>query len=126
MHEYSLVRSLLTQVRAVMKDESVAEVAEVSVSIGPLSGVEPALVQAAFDRLRATIGLGGTTLTISETALQAKCCDCGLDFDVQQFVFQCPSCCSCAVRVTGGDEFRLLNLTVVEDTQRTLNKPAEI
>lgn len=117
MHEYSLVRSLLRQIRQILSDQPIQGLQQVSVSIGPLSGVEPELVQIAFDELVASFGFPGATLSIVRTTLEACCNGCGECFTVQSFQFQCPSCRSRSVRVTGGEDFRLIDLTVVEDGQ---------
>ena len=113
MHEFSIVKSLIRQVEALVADES-GKATEIHVSIGPLSGVEPLLVELAFEQLAATSQLSGAVLQIEETELQARCCDCNGEFVVQSFVFECPHCDSRHVDVTGGDSFRLVSITVEE------------
>ena len=114
MHEVSLVRSLIRQVERIASDEKCGAVTEVRVSIGPLSGVEPLLVQGAFDQLAPDSSLTGCRLRIDHAALEARCRQCGEDFAVESFVFKCPVCGSGLVRVTAGDEFRLVSISVEE------------
>lgn len=113
MHEASLVRSLLQQVEQLLRAHGGAAVQNITVEVGPLSGVEPLLVLEAFQRLAPdSPAAAAATLQIEEVALEAACGDCGSGFQVHSFRFQCPACGSQAVRVTGGDEFRLLSIGI--------------
>ena len=68
MHEFSLVRSLLEQVDRLVIEQGGRAAVEVRVEIGPLSGVEPLLVKAAFTQLN-----GDATLIIDEVPLTTRC-----------------------------------------------------
>jgi hydrogenase nickel incorporation protein HypA/HybF len=114
MHEISLVRSLIRQVESLVCDQGVT-VTEIDVSIGPLSGVEPLLVQSAFSQLAPTSRFPEATLCIRETELIATCQDCGCSFSIASFRFVCPDCDSRAVDVTSGDGFRLERISVTDD-----------
>jgi hydrogenase nickel incorporation protein HypA/HybF len=112
MHETSLVRSLLRQVEQIAAQHGGACVTRVEVEIGPLSGVEPLLVRSAFDRLVDRSRWPSAELAIEEVSLQAFCPSCGAEFMIEDFSFRCPRCASRSVRITRGDEFRLLNVTI--------------
>lgn len=123
MHEYSLVRALLSHVRAAVVFSEAPPVANrrlvlsVTVSCGPLSGVEPLLVQQAFEVLKqdasnTVCDFTRAQLAIEEKKLTAECTQCSKEFEVQDFVFRCPICESSSIRVTGGEEFRLLQVEI--------------
>ncbi len=112
MHEASLVRSLLTQVEQLRAVHGGGTVTQIEVEIGPLSGVEALLVRDAFSWLAAESNLHNAELVIHETELQAVCNECGNAFTLPSFRFECPHCESRHVRVTHGDQFRLLNVTM--------------
>jgi hydrogenase nickel incorporation protein HypA/HybF len=114
MHECSLVRGLISHVLHVIESNTPCSVQEVVVSAGPLSGVEPLLVEQAFDQLKSDAGLGGCRLLVEVTELMADCESCRCSFAVQDFVFRCPNCNSSSITVTAGDEFRLLRVKVLE------------
>lgn len=114
MHEVSLVQLLLQQAREVAVAQGGLAIEEIRVEIGPLSGVEPLLVSSAFDRLVAESSLHGARLVIDEVSLEAHCHDCGTNFELQDFRFECPGCKSRRVHVVRGDEFRLVSITVCE------------
>ena len=107
MHEVSLVRSLLEQVDRIVTSQSGRAAVEVRVEIGPLSGVEPLLVKAAFAQLN-----GDGTLIIDEVPLTARCDSCHTEFELEHFCFVCPHCGSRETCVVCGDAFRLLSVTV--------------
>jgi len=112
MHETSLVRSLLHQVEQVAREHEAKTVAQIEVEIGPLSGVEPLLVRYAFDSLVDQTSCAGAELIIQEIVLRACCRDCHAEFTLKDFKFVCPVCASKSIRITQGDEFRLLNVTL--------------
>ncbi len=112
MHEASLVRTLLDKVAALLAEHQGDSVEEVLVELGPLSGVEPLLVQSAFEQLAAGHGLAGTKLIINEIPLEAKCRQCDVLFEIERFKFRCSACGSSDVQVMRGDEFRLLSITI--------------
>lgn len=111
MHEQSLVRALLKQVEAVRLEHDGRTVSEVRVEMGPLSGVEPLLLAAAFEQLVSQSAAAGATLVIDEVPLLAECASCSREFEVQDFVFRCPACGG-SVRVTRGDEFQLVSVSL--------------
>jgi hydrogenase nickel incorporation protein HypA/HybF len=114
MHEVSLVRSLISQAIDAAKPLLPACIRTVRVSVGPLTGVEPLLVQQAFDAHKRSSGLAECELEIDEQSLAAVCLECELAFEVVNYIFRCPSCTSGSVKITQGDEFRLLSIEVDE------------
>ncbi len=116
MHEMSLVRSLLQQVEQLRRQHGGLAVEQIEVEIGPLSGVEPLLVGEAFDTLTVEQSLTGVQLVIQEVPLTVHCLKCCLDFEMTELDFHCANCNSSAIRIIGGDEFRLLNVTLQTDS----------
>ena len=114
MHELSLVRALLIEVDRLAADHRGTSVDEIEVEIGPLSGVEPVLVRTAFEQLVCDTSAPDARLVIREIPLSARCLSCESDVEIVGFVFQCQSCGSPQMQVTGGDQFRLLSLSVRE------------
>jgi hydrogenase nickel incorporation protein HypA/HybF len=111
VHEHSLVRALLAQVERLAEAEGAGEVEEVRVKVGPLSGVEPLLIETAFQVLAPRTSVGKARLVIDEIPLVARCADCGHDFEVPDFRFRCPVCECRKVEVTAGDGFILESIT---------------
>lgn len=112
MHEASLVKSLMGQVAAVLAEHRGAGVSEIRVEIGPLSGVEPALVHSAFERLAPASPARGARLIIDEVPLTVRCRTCETQFAIEDFNFCCPECGSTNLVELRGHEFRLLEVTI--------------
>lgn len=112
MHEASLVRSLLRQVSELLVENSGDSVVSIRVEMGPLSGVERPLVEIAFAEQVGSTACRGAELQIEEVPLSAVCRDCGNEFDIERFRFVCPACESARVQVTGGEDFRLLDIEI--------------
>lgn len=112
MHEASLVRTLLQKVSDLLTEHRGVRVETITVELGPLSGVEPLLVQSAFEELSLQSSLAGAKLVLQEIGLGAKCRHCHADFEIPKFKFVCPACGSTDVQVVYGDEFRLLSITI--------------
>ncbi|MEZ6132473.1 MAG: hydrogenase maturation nickel metallochaperone HypA [Planctomycetaceae bacterium] len=112
MHETSLVRSLLKQVKQIMMEHSATSVDSITVEIGPLSGVEAELVRDSFWQLISTGNLGQPQLHVHEVDLQIRCRHCEVESSVQRLSLQCPECQSRHIQILRGDEFRLINVSL--------------
>ena len=112
MHEESLVRTLLKQVEKLANEHHATGVTEVEVEIGVLSGVEPMLVESAFERIAAESRWKETRLKINVARLVVTCRHCHKNTTLPDISFICPTCNSSDVTVAHGEEFRLLNVTL--------------
>ena len=111
MHEESLTRALLSQVVDLARVHYAVAVRQIEVSCGPLSGVDPVLLQSAFQRIQTEYsGCEQAELTIVDPGLPAQCRQCQNVFQVVNFRFLCPLCGSGQVQVLDGDCLKLLNL----------------
>lgn len=110
MHEESLTRSLLRQVEELAVLHQAVRIEEIVVEVGPLSGVEPLLLQSAFERLRRTTRCSDSILSIQHVGLDILCDCCHTESGLKDFHFVCPECGSTSLRILRGDEFRLLNV----------------
>ena len=72
MHELSVCQALLAQVEQVARENAAHSVEKVVLRIGPLSGVEPRLLQDAFPIARAGTVAAGAELVIEELPLTSS------------------------------------------------------
>lgn len=112
MHEQSLVRSLLDQVDRVLEQHPASAVVSIHVELGPLSGVEPCLLESAFQLLAPQRFGENVILVLDEVPLQVACQQCKHSFDMSDFVFRCPTCGSRDVRVVRGDCLQLMSISL--------------
>lgn len=111
MHELSLVKSLLAQVDRIRSDNGGLAVDGIHVEVGPLSGVEPVLLQTAFEQIAQEYGVAGARLVIDEVPLTARCKSCG-PVAVEPVRIRCPHCGNDDVQIVSGDEVRLNSVTI--------------
>ncbi len=113
MHERSLIRSLLEHVAQIQNLHEGATVSEITVELGPLSGVEPELLRSAYG----AIADSNTKLIIHEVPLEVRCLACESCSSMLRFQSICPLCQSTELQIIGGDAFRLLHVTLNEFPQ---------
>jgi hydrogenase nickel incorporation protein HypA/HybF len=103
MHEMSLVQALLRQVDELVASNGGGKLRCVRVELGPLSGVEPAIMASAWEQLRTGAGLSETALIIDEVPLVVLCRACKQAFQPVRFSFHCPDCGSIETETVSGD-----------------------
>ena len=112
MHEMSLMQSLLQQVAQICEENDAQRATAIHIELGPLSGVEPLLLSCAFEQLATGTVAESAELNIDNVPLAAECRKCSATFELSNFHFVCPYCAATSIRVTQGDECRLLSVTV--------------
>ena len=110
MHEMSLCRSLVAEVERLASARGGTCVTRVSLRVGPLSGVEPALLRAAFPVVAAGSPAAGATLVIEEAGLRVLCERCGVESEVDPGCLRCAACGDWHTRLLGGDELLLTGI----------------
>lgn len=114
MHEYSLARDVAAQVVRIARANYGERVIEVVIEAGPLSGIEPVLLQSAFAQCTAATELRATQLTIQEVPLVIRCRGCAQVSSLKDFVFVCPMCGSASVDVVSGDKLMLRHIELIQ------------
>ena len=114
MHERSLVRALLRQVADVAAEHPGSQVQSVRVRVGEFSGVEPELLAIAFDDMVQDTPLFGAELDMERVPLEASCDDCGNQFRIERYRFECNQCGSVKLAVRGGEELLLESVVLKE------------
>lgn len=110
MHERSIVNSLIELATEEANARHLGKIREIQLEIGEFSGVEPQLVATAFYEMAPDYWPDQVTLQVEVAPLSALCRQCHQEFRVKHFHFICPHCDSCDVRVTSGEEIRLMNI----------------
>jgi hydrogenase nickel incorporation protein HypA/HybF len=119
MHELSICQSLLEKVERIAAENSATDVNRVFVAVGPLSGVEPALLARAFEVARLGTIAEHAALEIETAPAVVWCEACVSETPVAANSLLCGRCGSWQVELKSGDE---LLLTRVELTGNA--KPA--
>lgn len=110
MHERSLVAYLIRQIDEELQSRGLTRLHEVRLEIGEFAGVEPILLQLAFEDMAANHWTGSVRLCWSTVPLTARCRQCVAEFAVEGFRFVCPHCSGRDVDVVAGEELKLVSL----------------
>lgn len=110
MHELSVCLSLLQQMEAIAKEHNAARVEKVFLRVGPLSGVEPALLRNAYPLAVAGTLAADAELLIDTSEVVVSCTQCDAETTVRPNRLICSKCGDFRTRVISGDEMILLRL----------------
>src|SRR6476646_10058389 len=114
MHEHSLVRALLRKVEDIAAEHPGNQIVTIRVRIGEFSGAEADLLSSAYDELVKDTSLRGAALNVERVPLEAVCDQCGHQFHIERFHFECDKCGSVRLSLRGGEELLLDSVTLEE------------
>jgi len=107
VHELSICQALLSQVTEIAAAHGASSVERIIIELGPLSGVEPALLAQAFTIARAASCAAHAELSIEMTQLTVSCIGCGALSQPALNRLVCSVCGGYRTRIVAGDELRL-------------------
>ncbi len=110
MHEYSIVQALLNQCEEIAKKNNAKKITKVVVKIGVMSGVEPDLLQTAFDTFKEGTICEDCEYIQNIQPIVIKCQKCSTTSTLQKNEYLCPKCQSVEVEVIDGEDMFLMQL----------------
>lgn len=113
MHELAICQALLEEVARVAHEQRAQRVAAVRVRCGALAGVEPGLLQRAYELARAGTPAEDATLTIEDSPVRVHCPRCGSESAATPQRLRCASCGEWRTEVVAGDELLLMSVELV-------------
>ena len=116
MHELAVCQALIDQVEEIALRERADQVLSIHLGIGPLSGVEPHLLEQAFSIARAGGVAAGAELLIDNLPVQVSCDQCGQTTDALPARLLCGACGNWRTRLVSGDELQLLHVELVRQS----------
>ena len=114
MHELAICQSILAQAVAIATTNRATRVTRITLRIGPLAGIEPHLLRAAFPLAAAGTACAGARLAIATTPVRVQCQLCGAASHVRPNRLVCGACSTWRVTVLEGDEMRLDSVDLSE------------
>jgi len=115
MHEFSIVQSLLGLIEEYARENKAKSVTKVVVSIGVLSGVEPHLLEMAFNTFKEGTVAEKAELVMEIEKLRIRCMDCGKESEKEELNALCPECGSLNTQIVGGQDMFLKSLELEVD-----------
>lgn len=110
MHEYSIVQALINQCEDIAKENEAQSITKVVVKIGTMSGVEPHLLEIAFNTFKERTLCDGCEFVMNIQPLVIECKECGAQTTLEEVYYKCPECESLNVKVIDGEEMFLMSL----------------
>jgi hydrogenase nickel incorporation protein HypA/HybF len=110
MHEYSIVQSLLDQCEENARANDATKVTKVVVKIGVMSGVEPDLLQTAFDTFKEGTMCSECEYIQNIQKIKIKCHKCDSVSELEKSEYCCPHCQSVELDVLDGEDLMLMQL----------------
>ena len=122
MHEIAICQALISQVEDVVRVRR-GWVQRVRVGIGPLSGVEPKLLEDAYPLACAGTCAEGSQLAIEHMNIRVRCRVCGAESEAAPNRLLCGACGDWRTDLQSGDELMLLRveLETQEDAMELAN-----
>lgn len=124
MHELAICQALMEQVDRIALEQQAACVAAVHLQIGPLSGVEPALLEQAFYVAAAGGVAAGARLVITSMPVSVSCDSCGKISEVMPSRLVCAHCGDWHTRLVSGDELFLNRIEIDREKENSDASPA--
>ena len=115
MHELAVCQALIDQVESIAHEQRAQQVNEIFVEIGPLSGVEPSLLEQAFDIASAGTIADGAKLVIRTMPVRVSCRQCGAITNALPSRLVCGVCGDWRTQLVSGDEMLLASLEFTRD-----------
>jgi len=115
MHEMGIANSILEAVRNEMRRRPESRATRVGVRLGELTAVDAESLRFCFDALKRDTDLGSLQLEVEICRRRHRCEQCGHEFTVRDYEFECPRCRGFLSTCLGGDELELQYLEVEEN-----------
>jgi len=111
MHEFSIVQALIEQCETLAAEKKASSIQRVDVKIGVLSGVEPYLLQTAFDTFKENSRLcRQAQLVLQQQPLIGQCQQCCTQQEMRGFGESCSTCEDKLLTIVDGDALMLMQL----------------
>ncbi len=117
MHELSVCQALVEEVARVAREERARRIVSVTVRIGPLAGVEPALLMSAYPLASVGTPAQQSRLILERCEIRVRCLACGAQSQAESTRLVCGSCGEWRVEVLEGEELLLTRVELERDDE---------
>jgi hydrogenase nickel incorporation protein HypA/HybF len=112
MHELAICQALIGQVERVAREKAARRVLSITVSVGPLSGVEAKLLEHAFPLAAAGTVAEQAALEVEVVPVRVRCRTCQAETDAAPNRVLCGACNDWRVEVIAGEEMLLRRVEI--------------
>jgi hydrogenase nickel incorporation protein HypA/HybF len=112
MHELAICQALIEQVQRVARDNAARRIVSITVSVGPLSGVEPQLLEHAYPIAAAGTVAEEARLVVVTVPVRVRCRSCQSETEAASNRLVCGRCSDWQVDVIAGEEMLLQRVEI--------------
>jgi len=110
MHEYGIVQSLIESCEENARANDAKKVTKVTIKVGVMSGVEPHLLEEAFNTFKEDTICHGCEFVMNIQKVKVRCNTCNVENELEKNEYICPSCQSAELSVIDGEDMFLMQL----------------
>jgi hydrogenase nickel incorporation protein HypA/HybF len=115
MHELSVCQALIDQVGQLAREQRATRVLNVHVGVGPLSGVEPSLLEQAYPIAAAGTVAEQSELRIETRPICVRCSQCKRESEAAVNRLVCAHCGDWRTELLSGDELLLIQVEFMRE-----------
>ena len=116
MHEMGIALEIVKiATDSIPPDMQGARVAKVNLQVGLLSAIVPSSLKFCFEIATKDTPLAGAQLAIEEIPVEARCNDCGHEWNISEPVFVCEKCQSGNLKLLSGRELDIKSIEIAEE-----------
>lgn len=119
MHELSICQSLVAQLEGIALERNAQVIAQVTIGIGPLSGVEADLLKSAYPVASAGTIAESAELVVQALPIVVKCTQCGSESEALANKLTCKHCGDWHTTLLSGDELLLMSVELEKTEEMT-------
>lgn len=105
----------MRQVTAIAEEHRARRVASITLRLGPLSGVEPELLESAFGISRVGTIADGAELVMENQPVRVRCRRCGEESEASVNNLLCRACGAYETTLVSGDELILARVELMNE-----------
>ena len=117
MHELSLAEEVIRLVRSEALSHNAKAVSEITLEVGNLSGIDADAFESALKVLSENSIIDKSGINIIRKKGTGICHSCGIEFEMESRIAECPGCHNLPLEIRGGNEFRVVSLVVEQEDE---------
>ena len=112
MHEVGIMEEAVRVAVETAKSSGASKVLRLRLRVGALSGVVPEALQFAFDVVCGDPMTREAQLEVESVAASGWCSDCGLEFECEDLIAECPRCRKVSGELRHGRELEIASVEI--------------
>ncbi|MGB9594762.1 MAG: hydrogenase maturation nickel metallochaperone HypA [Candidatus Poribacteria bacterium] len=109
MHEISLIENIIDIISSEMSKNGITKVNSISLKIGKMQQVIEESLRFGFEIMSQNTPLEGAEIIIENTPIIGRCKNCGNEFEIDDWLDDCPNCHKMQIEIISGKEMEIIS-----------------